>query len=218
MARAVPNPGHRALARLEAASALAAVITQNVDGLHQEAGSREVTDLHGRVDEVVCLRCGVVTSRAALHERLVELNPAFGGGADVRTAPDGDAEVVEVEGFRLARCLVCRGSYKPHVVFFGENVPKERVAHCYALVEGADALLVAGTSLTVQSGLRFVRRAARDGVPVVLVNQGPTRGDDLVTVKLEAGCSPALSALADVLAGPAGSRSPRTDPGRARTA
>ncbi|GAB3600810.1 hypothetical protein GCM10027446_34410 [Angustibacter peucedani] len=219
MRRARPNDGHRALARLEAAGAVDALITQNVDGLHTEAGSRAVVDLHGRIDEVVCLRCGEVTSRAALHERLVELNPGFGAGThDARTAPDGDAEVVDVEGFRLAHCLVCRGSYKPHVVFFGENVPKDRVQRCYDWVEGADALLVAGTSLTVQSGLRFVRRAARDGLPVVLVNQGPTRGDDLVTVKVDAGCSPALSALADVLGGPAGSRSPRTDPGRARTA
>jgi NAD-dependent SIR2 family protein deacetylase len=221
MRRAVPNAGHAALARLEQAGAIAAVITQNVDGLHQQAGSRAVVDLHGRIDEVVCLRCGEVTSRAALHERLVELNPAFldaGRSAGSRTAPDGDAEVVDVDGFRLARCLVCRGDYKPHVVFFGENVPKDRVAHCYELVESADALLVAGTSLTVQSGLRFVRRAAREDIAVVLVNQGPTRGDDLVTVKLDAGCSPALSALADVLAAPEGSRSRRTDPGRARTA
>ena len=217
MRRAEPNPGHLALARLEHAGAVSALITQNVDGLHGVAGSRAVVDLHGRIDEVVCLRCDEITSRAALHARLTELNPDFGDGADARTAPDGDAEVRDVEHFRLALCLVCRGALMPHVVFFGANVPKPRVERCYALVESAQALLVAGTSLAVQSGLRFVRRASRDGVPVVLVNQGPTRGDDLVTVKVEAGCSPTLSALADVLAGPAGSPAPRTDPGRALT-
>ncbi len=219
MRRARPNAGHLALAALERSGPVAAVITQNVDGLHQVAGSSDVVDLHGRIDEVVCLRCGEVTSRSALHDRLAELNPAFGSDqASADTAPDGDAEVLDVDAFRLAACLVCRGSFKPHVVFFGENVPKERVQRCYDLVESADVLLVAGTSLTVQSGLRFVRRAAREQIPVVLVNQGPTRGDDLVTVRLDAGCSPMLSALADVLAGPAGSRSPRTHPGRAQTA
>ena len=124
----------------------------------------------------------------------------------------------DVSGFRLAACLRCGGPLKPDVVFFGENVPKERVAHCYALVEAADVLLVAGTSLTVQSGLRFVRRAHAHGIPVVLVNRGATRGDPLVTVRLDAGCSEVLSALADVLAEPGGSPGRRTDPGRVRTA
>jgi NAD-dependent SIR2 family protein deacetylase len=218
MRRAVPNDGHRALARLEREGSLSALITQNVDGLHTAAGSGDVVDLHGRIDEVICLRCDEITSRAALHERLSELNPGYGEGADVSTAPDGDAEVRDVEGFRLAPCLVCRGALKPHVVFFGENVPRQRVERCYELVESADVLLVAGTSLTVQSGLRFVRRAARESIPVVLVNRGPTRGDELVSVKVDSGCSQVLSRLSDVLCGPAGSRSPRTDPGRARTA
>jgi NAD-dependent SIR2 family protein deacetylase len=218
MRHAEPNAGHLALARLERSGALSGLITQNVDGLHGVAGSRAVVDLHGRIDEVVCLRCDEITSRAALHDRLTELNPGFGEGEDARTAPDGDAEVLDVEHFRLASCLVCRGALMPHVVFFGANVPKPRVERCYALVESAQALLVAGTSLTVQSGLRVVRRAHRDAIPVVLVNQGPTRGDDLVTVKVDDGCSPTLSALADVLAGPAGSPAPRTDRGRALTA
>ena len=199
MRRAEPNAGHRALAAMERTGALAALITQNVDGLHSAAGSRGVVDLHGRIADVVCLRCGEVTSRRALHDRLTELNPGFGDDDPAVVAPDGDAEVRDVQGFRLADCLVCRGPLKPDVVFFGENVPKERVQRCYDLVEGADALLVAGTSLTVQSGLRFVRRAAREGIPVVLVNRGPTRGDDLVDVRVDAGCSPTLQALSEAL-------------------
>jgi NAD-dependent SIR2 family protein deacetylase len=213
-----PNAGHRALAALEAAGVVQALITQNVDGLHTEAGSREVVDLHGRIADVVCLRCGDRSSRAVLDERLGELNPGFAEQGFVQLAPDGDAVLSDVSGFRLAACLVCGGSLKPDVVFFGENVPKDRVARCYALVEDADALLVAGTSLTVQSGLRFVRRAHAHGIPVVLVNRGATRGDPMVTVRLDAGCSEVLSSLADALAGPAGSPAPRSVPGRARTA
>jgi NAD-dependent SIR2 family protein deacetylase len=218
MGRARPNAGHRALAALEAAGAVQALITQNVDGLHSEAGSRRVVDLHGRIADVVCLRCGDRSSRAALDERLGDLNPGFVEDGFVEIAPDGDAVLSDVSGFRLAPCLVCGGPLKPDVVFFGENVPKDRVAHCYALVEAADVVLVAGTSLTVQSGLRFVRRAAKLSIPVVLVNRGATRGDPLVTVRLDAGCSEVLSVLADALAGPAGSPAPRSAPGRARTA
>jgi NAD-dependent SIR2 family protein deacetylase len=207
MRRAEPNAGHHALAQMESAGALAGLITQNVDGLHQAAGSEHVVDLHGRVAHVVCLRCGEVTSRTHLHERLSELNPAFGLEHAATTAPDGDADVLDVEGFRLAGCLVCRGPLKPDVVFFGENVPRPRVEQCYAMVESAEVLLVAGTSLTVQSGLRFVRRAKREGIPVVLVNRGPTRADDLidsgVDVRLDAGCSPSLTALAQALVGAA---------------
>jgi len=203
MRQARPNAGHEALARLEASGAVAALITQNVDGLHRAAGSEHVVDLHGRIADVVCLRCGEVTSRTALHDRLTELNPGFGvrtHDTTATTAPDGDAEVSDVSGFRLASCLVCRGPLKPDVVFFGENVPKERVLRCYELVESAQVLLVAGTSLAVQSGLRFVRRAHREQIPVVLVNRGATRGDPLVTLRLDAGCSPTLSVLADALA------------------
>jgi NAD-dependent SIR2 family protein deacetylase len=218
MGRARPNAGHRALATLEAAGAVQALITQNVDGLHAEAGSRRVVDLHGRIADVVCLRCGDRSSRATLDERLNDLNPGFVEEGFVEIAPDGDAVLSDVSGFRLAACLVCGGPLKPDVVFFGENVPKDRVEHCYALVEGAEVLLVAGTSLTVQSGLRFVRRAAKLGIPVVLVNRGATRGDPLVTVRLDAGCSEVLSALADVLAGRAGSPAPHSVQGRARTA
>jgi NAD-dependent SIR2 family protein deacetylase len=218
MRRAEPNAGHQALARMERDGQLHGLITQNVDGLHERAGSRDLVALHGRISEVICLRCDEVTSRASLHERLVQANPDF--AADARVLPDGDADLPDdlVLGFRLADCLVCRGPLKPHVVFFGENVPRHRVERCYAMVEAADVLLVAGTSLTVQSGLRFVRRAHREGIPVVLVNRGPTRGDDLATMRLDAGTSETLSSLAAVLVGPADSPTPRSDPGRALTA
>jgi NAD-dependent SIR2 family protein deacetylase len=203
MGRAAPNDGHRAIAGLEGAGVVTGLITQNVDGLHRAAGSRQVVDLHGRIADVVCLRCDEVTSRAALQERLAEINPGFAetvAARDVSPAPDGDAEVGQTAGFAAASCLICDGVLKPHVVFFGENVPKDRVAGCYDQVGRAGALLVAGTSLAVQSGLRFVRRAHRDGTPVVLVNRGPTRGDDLVDVRLDGGCTEVLTTLAGSLA------------------
>jgi NAD-dependent SIR2 family protein deacetylase len=177
------------------------VITQNVDGLHRAAGSRAVVDLHGRIADVVCLGCGHVSPREELQHRLDALNPGFADtvGPRVETAPDGDAVLASVDGFRLAGCTRCGGVLKPDVVFFGENVPRERVGRAYALVEDLapdGALLVAGSSLTVLSGLRFVRRAHERGVPVVVVNRGATRGDDLADIRVDAGCSEVLSALA----------------------
>jgi NAD-dependent SIR2 family protein deacetylase len=195
MRTAAPNGGHRALAALEHQGRLSAVITQNVDGLHQQAGSQVVVDLHGRIADVVCLMCRERSSRAELHSRLTELNPGFGDGLDVRVRPDGDVELDDVSRFRLAGCRRCGGPLKPDVVFFGENVPRERVDRCYALVDRARALLVAGSSLAVLSGLRFVRHAVRAGIPVVILNRGPTRGDDLATVRLDAGCSETLATL-----------------------
>lgn len=195
----VPNAGHRALVRLEDAGLLTGLITQNVDRLHERAGARNVIDLHGSYLEVVCLSCGDRTTRAALATRLEELNPAFADTAEVadaETAPDADAVLATTEGFVVADCLRCGGILKPDIVYFGENVPKARVAAAFAMVDAADALLVAGSSLTVMSGLRFVRRAHRSGLPVVLVNRGPTRGDPLVTVKVDAGCSPTLTSFA----------------------
>ena len=203
---AVPNTGHRALVELELAGVLRGLVTQNVDGLHRAAGQRCVVDLHGRLSDVICLGCRRVSSRAALARRLAELNPGFErANADaVAIAPDGDAALESVEGFVVADCTSCGGVLKPDVVFFGENVPAERVALCYAMVEslGAEsgALLVAGSSLTVQSGLRFVRRAAQRGIPVVIVNRGATRGDELATVKVDGGCSEVLGTLADQVA------------------
>ena len=199
MGRAVPNQGHRAMAELESVGVVDDLITQNVDGLHQLAGSSRVIDLHGRIDEVICLACGQVTDRQQLHERLTELNPDFGHSVDVTTAPDGDVDLEDTAGFALAPCLDCGGPLKPHVVFFGENVPRDRVAQAFAAVDDAQALLVAGSSLTVMSGLRFVRHAARAGKPIVIVNRGITRGDPLAICRVDAGCSPTLTALLDEL-------------------
>jgi len=198
MARAEPNPGHHALAELERAGALHGLITQNVDGLHTAAGSRTLIDLHGRIADVVCLGCGRRSPRDELQGRLAALNPGFveAAGESVETAPDGDAALEATDGFRLAECAGCGGALKPDVVFFGENVPRERVARAYAMVDAAAVLLVAGSSLTVQSGLRFVRHAHKAGVPVVIVNRGSTRGDEFATVRVDAGCSQTLSVVA----------------------
>ncbi|RZT87646.1 NAD-dependent SIR2 family protein deacetylase [Pseudonocardia sediminis] len=202
MRRAEPNPGHRALAALERAGVLDGLITQNVDGLHSEAGHRDVIDLHGRIDEVICLDCRDIGHRDDLQTRLAALNPGFTESisAEVESAPDGDAALEATDGFRIAPCSGCGGRLKPHVVFFGENVPRDRVARSYALVDGLapddGALLVAGSSLTVMSGLRFVKHAAKHGVPVVIVNRGETRGDPLATVLVDAGTSEVLGALA----------------------
>jgi NAD-dependent SIR2 family protein deacetylase len=145
--------------------------------------------------------CGRRTTRAELQRRLTALNPGFveAAGSAVEAAPDGDAELAAVDGFRPARCTGCGGVLKPDVVFFGENVPRERVARAYAAVDAAAALLVAGSSLTVMSGLRFVRHAHKAGIPVVIVNRGATRGDELATVRVDAGCSDTLSAFAAVM-------------------
>ena len=197
MRGAEPNAGHHALARIDPAL----LITQNVDGLHERAGSRRLVALHGRIAEVLCLSCRAVTSRAALHERLAELNPGFAErhlSAEVR--PDGDVELDDTPDFVVAGCADCGGVLKPHVVFFGENVPAERVERCYAAVDALTtddgALLVAGSSLTVMSGFRFVRRAAKAGTPVVIVNRGATRGDELAAYCLDVGTSEFLTALA----------------------
>jgi NAD-dependent SIR2 family protein deacetylase len=194
MHRAEPNAGHLALARLAAGGACSAVITQNVDGLHERAGTEPVVALHGRIAEVTCLGCGDRTSREALQREMEQLNPGWlrrHATAEVR--PDGDVDLADTEGFLVPSCAGCHGVLKPYVVFFGENVPKPRVLRCYDLVETAPALLVLGSSLTVMSGLRFVRAAAKRGIPVVIVNRGATRGDELATVKLDHGTSELLS-------------------------
>jgi NAD-dependent SIR2 family protein deacetylase len=196
--QAEPNDGHRALAAIGPDL----LITQNVDGLHERARSPRLVALHGRIADVVCLSCRRTTSRAGLQERLVAANPTFADDrADVETRPDGDVDLDDTSGFTVPGCGDCGGILKPDVVFFGENVPPERVQRCYDAVDALtcdDALLVVGSSLTVMSGFRFVRRAARAGVPVVIVNRGPTRGDDLATYKLEAGCSEFLTELSRV--------------------
>jgi NAD-dependent SIR2 family protein deacetylase len=197
MGTAAPNPGHHAVAALDPTL----LITQNVDGLHERAGSSEVVALHGRISDVVCLSCRRVSARADLQRRLDELNPGWAAAhADVAVRPDGDVDLEATDGFVVPACEECGGVLKPDVVFFGENVPRDRVDRCFAAVDalGPDGtLLVAGSSLTVMSGLRFVRRAARNGTPVVIVNRGTTRGDDLATHKLELGCSEFLTELVE---------------------
>ncbi|MDI9952313.1 NAD-dependent protein deacetylase [Rhodococcus sp. IEGM 1305] len=201
MDAARPNTGHRALAGLERAGAASAVITQNVDLLHTKAGSRRVIDLHGTYAQVRCLTCGTLISRATLADRLERANPGFAetvaAAQGVEIAPDADAVITSTEHFRMVDCETCGGLLKPDIVYFGESVPKPRVAAAYDVVDEAEALLVAGSSLTVMSGLRFVRHAAKRGIPIVIVNRGATRGDEFATLTLHAGCSEALTALLD---------------------
>ena len=194
---AAPNAGHRAVAALERAGLARAVITQNVDGLHQAAGARAVTELHGSLHRVVCLSCWERSPREALDQRLRAANPAWTtAGAEPAVNPDGDVALEETGGFSVVDCLGCGGLLKPDVVFFGENVPKPRVEECFSLVSASAAVVVLGSSLTVMSGLRYVRHAAARGIPVLIVNQGATRGDDLATATLDAPLGAALTALA----------------------
>jgi NAD-dependent SIR2 family protein deacetylase len=198
-----PNPAHRALARLEAMGIVTGLITQNVDLLHTKAGHRRVIDLHGTYARVRCLGCEALISRMALAERLEAANPGFAADArasGVEVAPDADAVITDTDNFRMVDCERCGGLLKPDIVYFGESVPKDRVAAAFDLVDNADALLVVGSSLTVMSGLRFVRHTAKNARPVVIINRGPTRGDELAALTLDAGCSAVLTALTDTLA------------------
>jgi NAD-dependent SIR2 family protein deacetylase len=199
----LPNAGHRALAALEAAGVVAGLITQNVDLLHTKAGSTNVVNLHGTYAQVICLDCGGTMSRAALAALLEAANPGFARRAEsvggIAVAPDADAIVGDTASFRIVDCPNCGGMLKPDIVYFGESVPKDLVEQAYSLVDEADALLAAGSSLTVYSGYRFVRHAAATGMPVAIVNRGPTRGDALATVKVDSGCSPMLALLVDEL-------------------
>ncbi|WP_307851107.1 NAD-dependent protein deacetylase [Nocardiopsis sp. MG754419] len=198
MERTTPNDGHRALSALERTGAVHGVITQNVDTLHEVAGSRRVIDLHGRFDRVICLGCRTVSAREELAARLEELNPGFAEDvADVEIAPDADAVLARTEHFRVADCADCGGKLKPDIVYFGENVPKPRVMEAYAMVDAAASLLVVGSSLTVFSGRRFVKRAVEHDKPVVILNRGATRCDDLAALTVDLGCSPVLRALVD---------------------
>lgn len=212
--RAEPNAAHRALAVLQAHGHTGPVITQNVDGLHQRAGSDPVVELHGSLAQVVCLGCGDRTDRDRLQSLMTATNPGFValvvgfGDGDAqplrRIRPDGDVVVADdaIAAFVPPRCRVCRAdTLKPDVVFFGGSVPKDRVEHCYALTEDAEALLVLGSSLAVMSGLRFVRRAAARGIPVAIVTHGPTRGDDLADLRVDGPLAPVLTALAGALVG-----------------
>jgi NAD-dependent SIR2 family protein deacetylase len=208
VANARPNAGHQALARMEEGGMVRGVVTQNVDGLHQAAGSGRVVELHGNLAEVVCLACGSSEPREALQRRLMDLNPDWSESAELpapfdaaESAPDGDVELAaDLEGtFRVAECLRCGGVLKPAVVFFGENVPPERVEAAWDLLAGADVMLVVGSSLTVYSGYRFVLGAAERGVPVGIVNLGSTRGDEIARVRVHGRTGEVLPALNDTL-------------------
>ena len=194
-----PNAGHRAVAALQQAGVLRGIITQNVDGLHQAAGARDVVELHGALDRVVCLECGARSTREALDQRLRGANPDLGWDGVAASTPDGDAELAEerVARFRLVGCECCGADMlKPDVVFFGENVPRSRVQACFELLDGSASLLVLGSSLMVMSGLRFVHRARKARIPVAIINRGATRGDPLADIKLDAALGEVLPTLA----------------------
>ncbi len=195
IAEAEPNRGHFALAQAESLGKVFQIITQNVDQLHQKSGSRNVIDLHGRLDQVRCTNCTQVINRMHMDQLLTELNPQITRSGDFEFTPDGDAEVEAAEGFQVPACPDCNGVLKPDVVFFGESVPTQVVETAMKRLDEADALLVAGTSLTVNSGLRFARRAARANKPIVIVNIGATKADELATAKIEANTSLALEGL-----------------------
>jgi NAD-dependent SIR2 family protein deacetylase len=200
--QARPNAGHVAVAELERLGVLAGTVTQNVDGLHGAAGSRDVIELHGNLARVVCLDCRALVPRREHQARLHAANPEW--DALVRQVnPDGDVDIDDaaLEGFTVVACEECGGVLKPDVVFFGETVPPERVEASYALVASASLLLVLGSSLTVMSGRRFVLRAAKDGIPVAIVNDGVTRGDEYAAMKLDGRLGELLPALVEALSG-----------------
>lgn len=198
-----PNRAHAALARLEERGGVHQLITQNVDDLHQEAGSRAVVQLHGRNRIVVCLECGAESPRGTMQERLAEMNHETAARwerlhpDEADFAPDGDAEIASdvLADFRVPACIRCDGPLKPAVVFFGESVPREKVDYAMRRVDESDALLVVGSSLTVWSGYRFAKRASERAIPIAIVNIGPTRADDLATIKIEETCGEVLSTV-----------------------
>jgi NAD-dependent SIR2 family protein deacetylase len=193
---AQPNEGHRILADLEDAGLVTGVVTQNVDGLHARAGTKHLVDLHGSMDRVSCLRCGQSYARAGIAQRISEANPWLTEPELVRMAPDGDAEVAEYEAFVVPACTVCGGTLKPDVVFFGEFIPTEKFAEASSMVASSDAMVIAGSSLVVNSGIRLLEQARRRRLPVVIVNRGVTKGDGRATVKIDAGTTETLRTIA----------------------
>lgn len=202
IASAQPNAGHRAVAALQKQGAIGGLITQNVDRLHHRAGSARVIELHGALAEVRCLDCGLICARDALQQALVEANPSWAARTSSALHADGDAELEEVTDFRVLPCAGCGGVLKPHVVFFGENVPKPVTDAAWAELDRARALLVLGSSLTVFSGYRFVRRAAERGMPIAIVNFGPTRGDGEATLRIEARIGEVLPEVVEAIGAP----------------
>jgi len=199
---AEPNSGHHAVAALEQHGLVSGVITQNVDGLHAAAGSARVIDLHGRLSRVMCLTCDTRFAREEIHAALEERNGQWKPRV-LHINPDGDVGVhpTDLDTFAMVDCLECAGPLKPDVVYFGETVPAERVAQAMAMLEAARSLLVLGSSLTVYSGRRFVTRAAALGIPVAIINQGPTRGDEHATLKIEAPLGATLATLVAAVGG-----------------
>ena len=199
---AQPNAAHRGLAALEEAGFVRLLVTQNVDRLHQKAGHTQVIDLHGRLDQVVCLSCGDVSDRHEVQQQLGALNPQLADTpANWTLAPDGDADVVDslVESLQVPACRYCGGLLKPNVVFFGDSVKRDLVEHITEQLEASDGLLAIGSSLMVFSGYRFCRHAALIDKPMVCINAGKTRADELFKLKLEMDCGEALSMLTDLL-------------------
>lgn len=194
-----PNAGHRALAAMEASGIVSGVLTQNVDGLHRRAGSRRVVELHGAMGQVRCLNCGQLFARESVAARLAAANPWLDAASEVELAPDGDVVIDHLDGFVVPVCTVCGGILKPDVVYFGELIPSDRFHAAAGVVRAAGALLIAGSSLVVNSGIRLLDIAAKRRIPVVIVNRGPTKGDARATVRLEAGTSETLAALAERL-------------------
>ena len=199
VARAAPNPAHHALASLESGGRIEKLVTQNVDGLHQRAGSLDVLDLHGRIDTVRCLQCDARVPRDDVQAQLASRNPDWTHAVEAAIAPDGDADLdaIDTTGFVAPRCEGCDGLLKPDVVFFGENVPRARVFAGQAALQASDAMLVAGSSLMVYSGFRFAAMAREAGLPLAILTRGRTRADGLATLKLDADCG---ETLADALA------------------
>ena len=195
IANAKPNGSHFALAQAESLGRISHIVTQNVDSLHQQAGSRKVTELHGRLDKVVCMSCRTLIDRLRMDSLIEEVNPLIKKDMSVEFTPDGDAEIEATADFQIPPCPSCGGILKPDVVFFGESVPNERVAASMDQLDRADALLVAGSSLTVNSGMRFARTANKAGKPIVIVNVGPTKADEIALAKIEAPTSIALEEL-----------------------
>jgi NAD-dependent SIR2 family protein deacetylase len=193
---AAPNNGHFALAEIERMGGVSGIVTQNVDGLHQAAGSRDVVELHGSLYDVRCLSCGRHESRESVQQRLFRLNPEWSAQSD-EIAPDGDVELPEglEQRFRVPSCRHCGGVLKPDVVFFGDTVPKERVEEAWRRYYAAGCVFVVGSSLTVFSGYRFVKAAAKEGKPVLIVNGGPTRGDAEADVKIDGRIAEVLTRL-----------------------
>ena len=200
---AQPNAAHNEIAALEHDGPFSTVITQNVDNLHQLAGSKELVSLHGRLSEVVCLQCGDISTRQALQARLQSNNPGF-QTTQFRTAPDGDAQIDDqrIEQFTPVNCKKCNGILKPDVVFFGDNVPKPRVQYSMDKVLESGALLCIGTSLMVFSGFRFCKAAKSEGIPIVIINTGTTRADEIATLKINLQCADVLTKLRQKLHGP----------------